>query len=367
MVTSNDIKQLAARAGFDLCGITSADIIPEAKERFFAWLKAGYHAEMGWLAENADRRTDPGRLGIEAKSVIMLGLNYFRPNTETPTLGQVLIRPTADCDLTHSSSTKTGGRSHPAKAGQDLPQQEGEVLSERRFGRVSKYARGRDYHKVAEAGIRRLLKLIRTRYPETEKASFKYWVDYGPFLERAYGARAGLGFLGKNGMLISRRFGSWFFLAEIVTDLELEPDDPNAVNHGRCGKCRLCIEACPTGAIVADGVVDSARCISYLTVERPPEIAKGLAEKMGDLVFGCDICQDVCPHNGRAVETTHDDFAYDRGVGEWLDLDRVLAMTTREEFLDLTAGTSLTRPKLEGLQRSARIVKGNLEHLSEYD
>jgi epoxyqueuosine reductase len=314
MITSKDIKQLAERAGFDLCGIATAEVIPEATARLYAWLDKGFQAEMGWMAKNTERRTDPNQLGLPARSIIMLGLNYFQENSEAP---------------------KTAS------------------------GHISRYARGRDYHKVIEGMIRKLLRLIETRFPETKTNQCKFWVDYGPFLERSYAARAGLGYLGKNSMLINRQFGSWIFLAEIVTDLDLEPDDPQAINHGRCGTCRLCIDACPTGAIVDDGVVNSSRCISYLTVERPSAIATELASKMGDLIFGCDICQEVCPHNGRAKTTTHHELTSRSGVGEWLDLERVLSLQTQDDFMELTAGTPLTRPKLEGLKHNAEIVRGN--------
>ena len=327
MITSADIKQLATRAGFDLCGICSAEPIPEAQARFIAWLDKDRHAEMDWMApkeqkekkNKVERRTDPNRLGIQAKSVIMLALNYYQPNSPEIPAGH---------------------------------------------GRVSRYARGRDYHKVIENKIKKLLKLITTRFPETTntpKTEFKWWVDYGPFMERSYAAKAGLGFLAKNGMLISRKFGSWLFLAEIVTSLDLEPDNPNAVNHGRCAKCTKCIDACPTGAIVADGVVDSSLCLSYWTVENPTNIPKALESKVGLNLFGCDICQEVCPHNNkyRSLLTAHDELMPDRGVGEFLSFEKILSMTTREEFLDLTAGTALTRPKLEGLQHTALIVKEN--------
>ncbi|MEW5794770.1 MAG: tRNA epoxyqueuosine(34) reductase QueG [Candidatus Zixiibacteriota bacterium] len=315
MITSKDIKQLAGRVGFDLCGVTTAEIVPEAVEALYRWLDKGYQARMSWMERNRARRTDPGQVGIEARSVIMLGLNYYQPNSETAPDGH---------------------------------------------GRISRYARGRDYHKVVEAMIKRLLKLIRTRFPETDNTAFKWWVDYGPFLERTYAAKAGLGYLAKNSMLINRQFGSWIFLAEIVTDLELEPDDPDAISHGRCGKCRLCIDACPTNAIIGDGVVDSNRCISYLTVERPGVIPDGLAAKMGNLIFGCDICQEVCPHNHRAQATTHAELKSSKGLGEFLDTSAVLSMQTREEFLQLTAGTTLTRPGLEGLKTNARVVSDNI-------
>lgn len=314
VITSNDIKQLAQRAGFDLCGITDGHVVSEAVERFHWWLEQDYHAGMEWLERNVDRRTDPNQLDIPVRSIIMLGLNYFQPNAEPTPIGH---------------------------------------------GRVSRCARGRDYHKVIESMVRRLIRLIHARFPDAAKAQLKWWVDYGPFLERTYGARAGLGYLARNGLLINRLFGSWFFLAEIVTDLELEPDDPRAINHGRCGKCRLCIDACPTGAIVGDGIVDSNRCISYLTIERPETIPTELASRIGSLIFGCDICQEVCPHNGRAKITTHRELTSAKGVGEFVDIQEVLELRSREDFLTLTAGTGLTRPGLEGLQTNARIVLDN--------
>jgi len=312
-VTADNVKTLAFRVGFDLCGITTPEPPPELTERFRKWLDQGYHGEMAWLERNADLRTDPRMLDIDARSVIMLALNYYQPDRET------------------------------------LPAD---------HGRVSRYARGRDYHKVIGSMIRRLVRLLGKESGATAD-DFKWWVDYGPFAERAFAEKAGLGFIGKNGLLISRQFGSWLFLAEIVTTLELEPDDRHAINHGRCGTCRRCVEACPTGAIVADSVVDARRCISYLTIEKPSHFPSELTDRMGDLIFGCDICQQVCPHNGRAVLTKHPDLTSARGVGESLDAARVLGFTSREQFLRLTAGTPLTRPKLDGLQRNARIVLEN--------
>ncbi len=313
ILTNTKLKELAQLAGFDICGVTTPDRLPESEKQFTKWLENSYHGQMEWIAKNQSRRFDPKELLESVKSVIILGINYYQPNSESVPKGK---------------------------------------------GLVSRYARGKDYHKIIRKKSEGLL--YRLDKEISGDHQHKWWVDYGPFLERPYAEKAGLGYIGKNGMLISKQFGSWVFLSEILTTIEIEPDQPTDLEHGKCGSCRLCIDACPTDAIVSPRVVDSNKCISYLTIERPATIPDKLASKFGAMVFGCDGCQDVCPHNlSRQLSTTHKEFDYKNGVGEFLDLKEVLNLKDREAFLKLTAGTPLTRPKEDGLKRNCTIALKN--------
>ncbi len=312
-LTSTKLKEFAQIAGFDLCGITTPDRLPESEAKFTKWIDKSYHADMDWIAKNRSRRFDPKELLGNVKSVIILGINYYQPNSESVPKGK---------------------------------------------GLVSRYARGKDYHKIIKKKTENLL--YRIDKENQEDCEHKWWVDYGPFLERPYAEKAGLGYIGKNGMLITKQFGSWIFISEILTTIELAPDQPTDLEHGKCTTCTLCIDACPTDAIVKPRLVDSNKCISYLTIERPKTIPDELASKFGAMVFGCDICQDVCPHNlSRQRPTTHKEFDYANGVGEFLDLQEVLNLKDREAFLKLTAGTPLTRPKEDGLKRNCKIALNN--------
>ncbi len=313
MITSQRIKELANNSGFDLCGIVSPDIIPEAKKSLENWLEKNFHGEMDYMSKDPDRRTDPHKSMPQVNSIIMLGINYFQKDSN------------------------------------EVPKQ---------HGRVSKYARGKDYHNVIAKKTKALIKAIKNDASDLTDDDFRWYVDYGPIPERAYAAKAGLGYIGKNSMLINKDFGSWIFLSEILTSLKLDPDNPYGIDHGACGRCRMCIVSCPTGAIVENGVIDARKCISYLTVERPREIPENLAVRMSDRIMGCDICQDVCPKNKKSKETIHENFLRG-GVGEFVNALEVLKMNNYEDFLDFAAGTPLTRPKLDGLKRNAEIVLMN--------
>ncbi len=268
------------------------------------------------MVKHADRRANASLLADGLRSVIMLGLNYYQPDTS---------------ELPHG------------------------------HGRVSRYARGRDYHKVMEKMMGEMIARIENHLDREAVSQsppqFLRWVDYGPLLEKAYAEQAGLGYVGKSGLLINRQLGSWFFLSEIVTSLQLEPDRIWSGEHGRCGSCRRCIDACPSGAITEDRTIDARRCLSYLTIEHKGEIPSEFAIAMGSRLFGCDLCQEVCPHNEKRQKlTTCRALLPELGVGESLSCHKILAIGDEKEFLELTAGTPLIRPKLAGLQRNARIV-----------
>lgn len=308
---SAEVKKLARSLGFDHVGICSANP-PETFHAYAEWVASGNHGTMAYLEKHLDLKSDPKKLLTSVNSIIAVGLNYYRPIAST--------------------------EGHP---------------------RIARYALGRDYHKVLRGKLNRLVKLVGSLSADAE---FRACVDSAPILEREYAMRAGLGWFGKNTCLIDSRTGSWFVIGLLLTSLELEPDLPAG---GGCGTCRLCIEACPTGAIVEAGErwqVDSRRCISYLTIEHKGEIPASLHSSMGDWTFGCDVCQEVCPFNQqrptqpqRAPETTELDFRQDRA---WPNL-KELAVINMERFDSLTRGSAVRRAGLEGLRRNAQINLAN--------
>ncbi len=299
------IKEHAALLGFDACGIASATATVDPGNRYEQWIQRNCHADMRWLATTADVRRDIRNKMPSARSVVVVARNYYSERPETPAA----------------------------------------------HGRISRYTWGRDYHRVLDKPLKRLGAFIRNLRPAV-KTYFS--IDTGPVLERAWAARAGIGWIGKNGMVVNPGMGSWFFLAVIATNLELTHDTPLA---NRCGTCRKCIDACPTGAIVEPAIVDARRCIAYHTVENRGEIPVELHPLFGDWMFGCDVCQEACPWNRFARETSEPDFLPRDGLasvspGEVLKMDE-------PAFAKRFAGTPVTRVKLQGLKRNAEIVATN--------
>ena len=309
-LTSFDVKALAHECGFDLCGIAPAEAFPEL-DGIRAWLARGFHGDMAWLARTADKRADPKLVLPEARSVIALGTLY---NTDRPCSTEI-----AD----------------PAVA------------------IVSRYAWGDDYHEVIGARLERLLATMRTRQGAAFAA--KPYVDTGPVQERAFAQRAGLGWIGKNACLINPERGSWFFLSVILCALPLEPD---ATGLDQCGSCTLCLEACPTGALVDAGVLDARRCLSYLTIEVKGDLPIQWHDAMGARVFGCDICQDVCPYN-QVAPVSRDPAWQPRPAFDHAPLAVLDAMSDQDLRAALRR-SAMKRTGVGGLRRNIAIAKRNV-------
>jgi epoxyqueuosine reductase len=333
-----DITAYARSMGFERLGVTTPDPLLAAEKSLETWLDNGHAGDMDYMAKNRERRGRPGDLLPGAKSVIALAVNYY--NGASPT------------------TPKRGGPPSPGGRGNDnsmtcTPLPPGEGLGVRLQGRVARYAWGQDYHRVIEKRLGSLVRYIEALSPD---ARCKTFLDTGPLLERAAAQKAGLGFIGKNTMVITRGMGSWIFLASILTTLELPVDSSDTRS---CGSCTLCIDACPTQAITQPYQLDARRCISYLTIESKGSPSEELSAKTGDWLFGCDICQDVCPHNTRVPLTPIPEFKPEAGVGPFLDIEEVLALKTNQDFDARFSGTPLKRAKREGLQRNARLVAEN--------
>ncbi|MEE9285102.1 MAG: tRNA epoxyqueuosine(34) reductase QueG [Dehalococcoidia bacterium] len=304
------VKALAREAGFQLVGITSADAFDEAERVAVDRLRLGLMDGLPWYHEARVRRgCHPTELLPEARSIIALGLSY---HTATPP--------------------------EPADA---IPR-----------GRVSRYAWGQDYHRVFEQRVNGLVQ----RLQDMGGVSAKFYVDYGPMPDRAVAHRAGLGWFGKNTNILAPGLGSWIFLAEVLTDLDLQPDEPLKKS---CGRCIACIPACPTNAIPAPYVIDNTRCISYHTIENRGPIPRELRPLIGDWVFGCDICQDVCPVNDVAALSGDPAFAPASVDDARPDLAQVLELT-EEAFQARYRHSPVRRAKRVGLQRNACVALGNL-------
>jgi epoxyqueuosine reductase len=297
------IKARARELGFAKVGIARAENLSTERSRLEDWLYRGYHGEMNWLARDPAQRADPRRLFPEARSVVGVALNYYTPHQ-------------------HSNSSSTG--------------------------KVSRYAWGDDYHEVVGDKLRELLAWIREQWP---KADGKVCVDIQPIMDKAWAVRAGLGWMGKHTNLITQEYGSWVFLGELLLNFELEYTDEEVADQ--CGSCTLCIDACPTSAIVEPYVVNSNLCISHATIEsRAPQISEEVATKLEGWLYGCDICQDVCPWNQMTPATDESRFApRDRNINPSLSEVREL---TPETYAARFRHSAMKRAKLSGLQRNAR-------------
>ena len=296
------IKQKAEKFGFQSCGISKAEFLEEEAPCLEAWLNKGYHGEMNYMENHFDKRLNPTLLVDGAKSVISLSYNYF---------------PKVKIDEINNF-------------------------------KISKYAYGEDYHEV----IKDILKnMVAELQEEIGEFGFRVFVDSAPVLEKAWARKSGLGWVGKNANLITKKHGSFYFLAEIICDLELEYDLA-VTDH--CGSCRACIDACPTQAIVSDRIVDGSKCISYATIELKNEIPDYFNGKMDDWMFGCDVCQDVCPWNRFSAPTLQEKFApnfqkLNFRKNEWKEL-------TQELFSEIFKKSAVKRTKFSGLMRNINLL-----------
>lgn len=300
------IKSKVKSLGFEFCGIAQAGFLDEDARRLEQWLKKDYHGKMSYMENHFDLRTDPTRLVPNAKSVITLLYNYF-----------------------------------PEEVNNDPD------------AKISKYAYGEDYHEVIRPKLRALLHHIQDQIGDVQGRGF---VDSAPVLERAWAQKSGLGWIGKNAQLIHKQAGSFFFIATLIVDIELTYDDPFAKDY--CGSCTRCIDACPTDAIVSPSVVDGSRCISYLTIELKDELIPHQFEgKMDNWIFGCDICQDVCPWNRLArpqakSELQPNEHLLQFDIQDWMQLEE-------ETFKTLFKNSPLKRSKWKGLKRNVSFIHSN--------
>ena len=298
------IKEIASAIGFDHCGIAKAVRLDDDAKKLEQWLNKGLHGEMKYMENHFDMRVDPTKLVPGAKSVITLMFNYFPSENQTP------------------NSPK-----------------------------IAKYAYGKDYHLVIRQKLHEFIFRIRELLGNIEGRGF---VDSAPVLERAWAKRSGLGWIGKNGNLINKKMGSFFFLATLIVDVDLEPDTPYHQDY--CGTCNKCVEACPTEAILPNKALDATKCISYFTIElKSALLPEPLADKANNWIFGCDICQDVCPWNSFSKQHQHDELEpfneiLNFSIKDWEQLEK-------ETFNKIFKESPIKRTKWEGMKRNLTLFK----------
>ena len=300
-----EVKRRALELGFDKVGVVRAEPLTEERARLEEWLARGHHAEMEWMARGTVRRTDPREILPGARSVVAVALNYFTPHR-------------------HEASPRTG--------------------------KISRYAWGDDYHDVLGEKLKALLAHVKELAPEVQG---KVCVDAQPAMDKAWAVRAGLGWIGKHTNLITRDYGSWVFLGELLLDVELEYDAAREDDH--CGTCTLCLDSCPTQAIVEPYVVDSNLCISHATIElRDAELPANVAEHLDGWLYGCDVCQDVCPWN--RFEQTTAEARFEPRPGSVSPSLVEIAALTHDAYVERFRRSPVKRAKLSGLQRNARTL-----------
>lgn len=301
-ISADEIKSRAKSLGFDKVGIVPAEALTDEARNLREWLARGFHGKMEYMARDPEQRTDPRLLLPSARSVVCVALNYYGPER-------------------HSNDPS--------------------------IGKISRYAWGDDYHEVLRDKLKSLLAWIRESEPGAEG---RICVDSAPMMDKAWAVRAGFGWIGKHTNLITKEMGSWVFLGELLLSIELEYDSTIEPDH--CGKCTACIDACPTGAIVGPYRLDAGRCISYATIElRDESLPETVASELDNWIFGCDICQDVCPWNRFSKETAEERFT-PRPQLITPELNWLAGMT-QEEFSATFRKSAVKRTKLSGLRRNA--------------
>lgn len=322
---STEIRQQALKLGFSKVGIARAEVLSAEETRLREWLARGYQGEMKWMERDPAQRADPQKLFPGARSVIVVALNYFT-------------------DYQHQVGSAAGGN--------------GSDHESSLTGKVSRYAWGDDYHEVVGDKLRALLSWIEEQWPEAEG---KVCVDIQPAMDKAWAARAGFGWIGKHTNLITREFGSWIFIGELLLNLDFNCDEIQVADQ--CGSCTLCIEACPTSAIVEPYVVDSNLCISHATIEsRATEMQPQVAGHLEGWLYGCDICQDVCPWNQMTPATSETRFE-PRAGNVNASLSEILELTP-EVYAARFRRSAMKRAKLTGLQRNAQTLLKNHQCIS---
>ncbi len=352
-----ELAKLFRAEGLELLGV--AEALPDERSEglYRRWLDRGYASSMAYLRDHAPLKFHPERILPGTRSVLVAGVNYYQEAE-----GRLTSQQAAPLDGTATAhdaygSTAPGADTQAGARTKGSGPTDGATGAQPAAGRIARYAWGRDYHRLLGGKLKRVAAALSARYPSER---FRSFTDATPLAERHYAEAAGVGFTGRNTLLISSQYGSWFLIGEILSTMALPASGPPEGRHGACPSgCRRCLDVCPTGALVASGEIDASRCISYLTIEHKGSIRESLRPLMGDWLFGCDLCQEVCPLNLQAKATGEKDFLAWR-AGSSRELAAVLAIADEAEFTRHFAGSPLMRARRSGLLRNACIVAANL-------